>query len=268
MTIDLDAIRRRATQTRPGPDGVRPVRPGLPRAAYEDREALIEEVERLRGIEGAIRADIEQIRREASEEAYREPDHLDELLGIDPNDDATRLAARAVEYRRQRGDLARLLAEAKHDLRRARYSHNLTRDRAEDAEAAIEQVRALADSPVEIKVHTGGGNLVTQKWVVWPGAIHAALDAHTARGDAHSAPEGDGATEGAGGRERGRERVTLTSSAGVTVRGSRWLEAPIDFPPLIEVDGEAAIDGPTRGLKRAYQEVWEQRGWTVSGEQP
>lgn len=48
MTFDLGAIKRRAGRTRPGVDGVRPLRAGLPRIAYEDREVLIEEVERLR----------------------------------------------------------------------------------------------------------------------------------------------------------------------------------------------------------------------------
>ncbi|WP_434080873.1 hypothetical protein [Sanguibacter sp. Z1732] len=54
----------------------------------------------------SLRADVAQIIAEASDEPYREPDHLEDLLGIDPNDTADRLAARGVEYRHQRDALA------------------------------------------------------------------------------------------------------------------------------------------------------------------
>ena len=57
-----------------------------------------------------LRADVAQIIAESSDEPYQEPDHLDDLLSIDPNDLAERLAARAVEYMYQRNDLAAKVA--------------------------------------------------------------------------------------------------------------------------------------------------------------
>ena len=64
----------------------------------------------LIGALAALRADVAQIIAESSDEPYQEPDHLDDLLGIDPNDLADRLAARAVEYMHQRNDLAAMVA--------------------------------------------------------------------------------------------------------------------------------------------------------------
>ncbi len=114
--------------------------------ALERSEA---EVERLRA---SLVTDIDQIRQESSEEPHREPDHLEDLLDIDPNDDLQRLAARAVQYRYQRLDLVR---------------------RAERAAAQVQAVRALVDGAddrddVEAYWHTD----------TWPGgrmAVNAVM---------------------------------------------------------------------------------------------
>lgn len=64
---------------------------------------------KLDALEAALRADLDQAKREAADQPYTEPTHLDDLLDIDPNSTEDRLAAMAVEYRTQRDDLARRL---------------------------------------------------------------------------------------------------------------------------------------------------------------
>ena len=70
----------------------------------------------LEPVLAVLRGDIEQIKREAGDEPYVEPDRLDDLLGLDPNDLSDRLAAHAVEYRNQRDDLARQVEGVRHIL--------------------------------------------------------------------------------------------------------------------------------------------------------
>jgi hypothetical protein len=90
------------------------------RAAEEDYHELIPRfgqavIERdsarakLDALEAALRADLDQAKREAADQPYTEPTHLDDLLDIDPNSTEDRLAAMAVEYRTQRDDMARQL---------------------------------------------------------------------------------------------------------------------------------------------------------------
>lgn len=46
----------------------------------------------------------------------------------------------------------------------------------DEALAAIERVRELADYPKPVKVATGGGNLVSQRWVIDPDDLRRVLD--------------------------------------------------------------------------------------------
>lgn len=78
-------------------------------------QAAVEDAQRLRDENQVLRelawADIEQIKAEYRDADYIEPDHLQELLGIDPNNAIDWLAAQAVEYRWQRDNLARQIEE-------------------------------------------------------------------------------------------------------------------------------------------------------------
>ena len=50
--------------------------------------------------------------------------------------------------------------------------------------AAVDAVKALAEKPNRVKVHAGGGNLVTDVPIVHPDLILAALDEHLGERDA------------------------------------------------------------------------------------
>lgn len=80
------------------------------KARWKVAEAERDEArDRNHAFEMVLTASLERFKIEASEHPDREATPLEDLLGIDPNNLADRLAGRAVQYREQRDDLARRL---------------------------------------------------------------------------------------------------------------------------------------------------------------